>query len=94
MTAPLHGLHRTLCRAMNGRDGCTCTHGASCQDSFLFIVQDIASVLGVTTTDLGNLATGRARVVLNPIPRPRPEAMGKGRQVQRRPSLDEIDGDA
>jgi hypothetical protein len=94
MTAPLHGLNRTLCRAMNGRDGCTCKHGTSCESSFQLIVQDIANTLQISTTDMANLATGRARVVLNPIRRTRPEAMGKGRQVTRRPTLDELDGDA
>lgn len=94
MTAPLHGLNRALCRAMNGRDGCTCKHGTSCESSFQLIVQDIADTLHITTADLANLATGRARVVLNPIGRARPEGAGKARQAQRRPTLDEIDGDA
>jgi hypothetical protein len=93
MTVPLHGLNRTLCVALQGRDGCTCKHGTSCESIHAPVVQAIANSLQITTTDMANLATGRARVVLNPVRRARPEAMGKGHKVPRRPTLDKLDGD-
>jgi hypothetical protein len=93
MTAPLHALNRTLCAALTGCGGCTCRPGTSCESVYGPAVQSICNTLQITTTDMANLATGRARVVLNPIRRARPEAMGKGHKVPRRPTLDELDGD-